>query len=257
MDFRVDLDVFRGPLDLLLYLVRKHEVEITEIPVAAITGQFLQYLEAVETLDVNAAGEFLAMASWLTEIKSHEILPHQEVYDEQGEQLRDELVRQLLEYKKYRDAATVLEERGRRWQQQFRRVCDDIGTRQRDLSEEPLQDVQLWDLVSAFARILRDNVAVKPSNIVYDETPIHVFMERIFAQVKREGKLPFARLFAAGMHKSTMVGLFLACLELVRHRCLRLDQNDLFGEIWLFLRDDAPESLDRNPASDYRGTTPA
>ncbi|WP_460166012.1 segregation and condensation protein A [Thermostilla marina] len=251
-DFRVDLDVFRGPLDLLLYLVRKHEVEITEIPVSAITEQFLEFLDAVEVLDVNEAAEYLAVAGRLIEIKSHEILPRQEVYDEEGEQLREELVQRLLEYKKYRDAASVLDERSRQWQLQYRRMSDDIGKRERNPAEEPVQEVQLWDLVSAFARILRDNVAVKPSSIVYDETPIHVFMERIFTRLQRERKLPFVRLFRPGMHKSTLVGMFLACLELVRYKYVRLEQNELFGEIWLFVRDDAPAEFRFGRGDEHR-----
>ena len=113
IDFRVDLNVFRGPLDLLLYLVRKHEVEITDIPIATITDQYLEYLAVIERLDVNAVGDFLAMASWLIEIKSEQVLPRSDEVEDELEDPRQELVRRLLEYKKYRDAASILGEKGR------------------------------------------------------------------------------------------------------------------------------------------------
>src|SRR3972149_8203451 len=100
MDFRVDLNVFRGPLDLLLYLVRKHEVEIVDIPIATITDQFLEHLAVIERLDVNGVGDFLAMASTLIEIKSQQVLPRSDEVDEALEDPRNELVRQLLDYKK-------------------------------------------------------------------------------------------------------------------------------------------------------------
>ena len=126
MDFRVDLDVFRGPLDLLLYLVRKHEVEITEIPIAPITDQYLEYLDVLQELDCNAVGDFLALASTLIEIKSQQILPRGDEVEDQIDDPREELVHRLLEYKQYRDAASILEERSRRWQQHYGRLADDL-----------------------------------------------------------------------------------------------------------------------------------
>ncbi len=125
-DFRVDLSVFRGPLDLLLYLVRKHEVEITDIPIAAITDQYLQYLAVLEQLDVNMVGDFLAVASLLIEIKSQQVLPRSDEVEGELEDPRQELVRRLLEYKKYRDAASMLEERSRDWQQRYPRLGSDL-----------------------------------------------------------------------------------------------------------------------------------
>ena len=123
-DFRIDLNVFRGPLDLLLYLVRKHEVEIIDIPIATITDQYLEYLAVIEQLDVDAVGDFLAMASLLIEIKSQQVLPRSDEIEEELEDPRQELVRRLLEYKKYRDAASILEERSRTWQQHYAAAVD-------------------------------------------------------------------------------------------------------------------------------------
>ena len=197
MDFRVDLSVFRGPLDLLLYLVRKHEVEIVDIPIALITDQYLRYLAVLEQLDVNAVGDFLAMAAWLIEIKSQQVLPRGDEVQEELEDPRQELVRRLLEYKCYRDAASMLEECGRSWQQRYPRLSCDLPRQERNLAEEPIREVELWDLVSAFGRIIRENVATKPSNIVYDDTPIHVYMERIYRRLVQRGQLAFSELFDA------------------------------------------------------------
>jgi segregation and condensation protein A len=254
MDFRIDLDIFRGPLDLLLYLVRKHEVEITDIPIAEITEQYLQHLAVIEQLDCNAVGDFLSMASTLIEIKSQQVLPRADEVDDELEDPREELVRRLLEYKRYRDAASILEERSRQWQQRFGRQSNDLPPRRRNLAEEPIQEVELWDLVSAFGRVIRDSVSAQPSNIVYDDTPIHVYMERIYGRLQERGQLAFSDLFSPGMHKSQLVGIFLAVLELVRHAHVRLEQNELFGEIWLLPRGDGTGPLDLSAVDNYDHT---
>ncbi len=247
MDFRVDLNVFRGPLDLLLYLVRKHEVEICDIPVAMITDQYLAYLAVLEQLDVNAVGDFLALASTLIEIKSQQVLPRADEIQDEIEDPRQELVRRLLEYKQYRDTASMLEERSRNWQQHYPRLGSDLPPRERNLAEEPIHEVELWDLVSAFGRIIRDTEAARPSSIVYDDTPIHVYMSRIHARLVQQGQLAFSGLFEPGMHKSTLAGIFLAVLELVCHGQVRVEQNDLFGEIWILPNLECTEPLDPGP----------
>ncbi len=239
MDFKVELTEFRGPMDLLLFLVRKHEVEITEIPIAPITEQFLQYLEVLQELDVNDVGDFVEMASTLIEIKLRSVLPRVEEIEEPLEDPRKDLVRKLLEYKQFKDAASMLEERGREWQQYFPRLSSDLPRRERDPAEEPIHEVELWDLVSAFGRILREQAAVSPSNIVYDDTPIEIYMERIHAKLLERGRLPISELFAGFTNRSKLVGLFLATLELVRHHGVHLEQSELFDEIWI-LPGDAP-----------------
>jgi segregation and condensation protein A len=251
MSFRVDLDTFRGPLDLLLYLVRKHEVDILNIPISLVTEQYLKYLAVLEQLDVGAVGDFLSVASMLIEIKSQQVLPRCDEIEDEIDDPRRELVQRLLEYKKFRDVASILDERARSWQQRFARLASDLPPRERDLAEEPIHEVELWDLVSAFGLIMRDTAAAKPSNIVYDDTPIHVYMERIYAQVRQRGHLVFSELFQAGMHKSTLVGIFLAVLELVRHHYLNVEQNSLFGEIWLLPRLESDGPLDLSNVDNY------
>jgi len=251
MDFRVNLDVFRGPLDLLLYLVRKHELEITEISLALITEQYLEYLAVVEKLDIGAVGDFLAVASLLLEIKSQHLLPHGDEVEEELEDPRHELVQRLLEYKKFREAASILEERCREWQQRYPRLGGELPTVRPDPAEEPIQEIELWDLVSAFGRIMREHEATQPSSIVYDDTPIHVFMSRVYARLTEHGQLRFADLFQSRMHKSTLIGIFLAVLELVRHGRVKVEQNALFGEIWLIPNLECSEPLDLSAVDEY------
>ena len=251
MDFHVDLNIFRGPLDLLLYLVRKHEVEIVDIPIALITEQYLQYLEVLKELDVGEVGEFLSMASLLIEIKSQQVLPRADEVEEEIEDPRQELVRRLLEYKQYRDAASMLEERSRAWQQHYARAADDLPPRQRNLAQEPIHEVELWDLVNAFGRIIRENVSARPSNIIYDDTPIHVHMARIVEQLNARGRLALSELFDPTLHKSVLVGMFLAVLELVRHHRIQAEQNELFGEIWLLPGAETAAPLDPTEIDNY------
>jgi segregation and condensation protein A len=233
MTFRVELVTYRGPLDLLLYLVRKHEVDVADLPVALITRQYLEYLEVLEQLDVDAVGDFLEMASTLIEIKSRLVLPHGEE-DEEGflEDPRAQLVEQLLEYKRYKDAASMLEERSNQWQKRYPRMADDLPPREVDPAEQPIHEIELWDLVNAFGRIMRESRASQPSSIVYDDTPIHVYMTRIHERLVADGQVAFSEMFQVGMHKSALIGVFLAILELVRHHSVRTDQQG-HGEIWI------------------------
>lgn len=257
MNFRVDLQTFRGPLDLLLYLVRKHEIDVTDIPIALITSQFLEHLSVLEQLDINAVGDFLEMASTLIEIKSRLVLPRGGEETDDLEDPREELVQRLLEYKKFKDAASMLEEQSRAWQQRFARVADDLPPRRIDPSEQPIHEVELWDLVSAFGRVIRDSQSAKPSNIVYDDTPIQVYMQRIHGLLVANRRAAFSEMFAAGMHKSTMISVFLAILELVRHHSVRTEQNELHGEIWIVPGESFNESLEFSDVDNYDASAEA
>jgi segregation and condensation protein A len=234
-DFRVELESYRGPLDLLLYLVRKHEVEITEIPLAKVTEQFCQTIEVLKELDVNWVGDFLEIASLLIEIKSKRLLP-EDVTEESAEMAmdpREDLVQRLLEYKKFKDAACMLEDRSRQWRQRYVRVANDLPPRKVDPSEQVIREAELWDLVSAFGRQLRNLTPAPESNIVYDGTPIHAYMNRIHEKLKTVGEASFSDLFDPGMHKSALIGVFLAILELVRHHNIEATQDESTGDIRL------------------------
>jgi segregation and condensation protein A len=234
MRFSVQLDDFRGPLDLLVYLVRKHELDVVDLPLARVIDQYLEFIAVLEQIDVDAVGDFLDLASTLIEIKSRMVLPGEETVEQELEDPRRELVRRLLEFKQYRDAASMLEERSREWRERFPRVAFDAPARPLEPHEQPIQEVELWDLVSAFGRVLKEKVAAHgPTHIRYDDTPIHVFMRRIDDRLRSEGRVAFAAFFDAAVHKSTLIGMFLAVLQLMRYQHARVVQRDLFDEIWL------------------------
>ncbi len=253
MNFRVDLDIFRGPLDLLLYLVRKHEIDVTDVPLAPITDQFLEYLEVLTELNINDVGDFVDMASTLIEIKSRMVLPRAGEEIEEVDEAREELVQRLLEYKKFKDAASILEDRGRRWQQRYVRLADDLPPRKIDPADQPIHDVELWDLVSAFGRIMRASAAVNPPTIVYDDTPIQVYMQRIHERLLTNRRASFSEMFEPGMHKSAMIGVFLAILELVRHHSVHAEQSDIHGEIWITPGETFSETLNLGDVDNYDG----
>jgi segregation and condensation protein A len=234
MRFTVDLEIFHGPLDLLLYLVRKHELDVADVQVARVTDQYLEYLSILEQIDVDSVGDFLEMASLLIEIKSRMVLPNDEQVEQELEDPRHELVRRLLEFKQFRDAASMLEERGREWRNRFPRLVDDLPTRRVETYEQPIQEVELWDLVSAFGRVLKAKAVIQgPENIRYDDTPIHVFMQRIDQRLRSEGRRAFTTFFDGEVLKSTLVGMFLAVLQLMRCQHARATQSTPFDEIWL------------------------
>jgi segregation and condensation protein A len=234
MEYQVELEVFRGPLDLLLFLVKRHEVDICDIPIARVTEQFLEYLQVIEMIDVERAGDFLVMAATLMEIKSRMLLPRVEETTEEEADPRLELVRQLLEYKKYKDAATLLEAQAERQLSRLPRQPLELPT-EPDPAQQPLRQVELWDLVSAFGRLMRETLALQPQQITVDVTPIHVYMESILERLRQEARLAFSSLFTPPHNRSRLVGLFLAVLELIKGRQIHAEQAEVYGEIWLML----------------------
>jgi len=259
MDYRVELDVYSGPLDLLLYLVRRHEVDIVDLPIARMTAHFLEFLEVLEFIDLDLVGDFVVMASTLVEIKSRMVLPRPEEEEpevpEGEDDPRSDLVRQLLEYKKFKDAAKLLEEQAAEWQEHYPRLSDERPTQGGDPSSDRIKEVELWDLVSALARVLRRNPTTNPTAIIYDDTPISTYVERIHARVLAEERVPFSSLFEGTNLKSKIVGIFLAILELLRHYHLRAEQPVDFGEIWILppaagtTSETPPKALADSPAS--------
>jgi segregation and condensation protein A len=253
MSFRVESDAFRGPIDLLLYLVRRHEVEVTAIELAKVTDEYLQYIDVLKEISLDSVGEFIRVASTLVEMKSRAILPRNEHEEDETteDDPREHLVRRLLMFKQFKDASIRLKETGLQWQHRFSRMSDDAPTRKVDLATQPIHEVELWDLVSAFGRVLRDNRPVQPENIYYDETPIHVYMKRIHARLAESNSVSFSELFEPGMHKSAMVGVFLAVLELTRHHNVIARQNDLHSPITLVPSDAFSKQLDVSNIDDY------
>lgn len=233
MEYRVELDTFRGPLDLLLYLVKRNEVDICDIPIAKITDQFLDYIEIIQAIDFEWAGEFLVLAATLMEIKSKMLLPRaEEQADADEDDPRSELVRQLLEYKKFKDATRILDEKA---QERLRRVArqpTDLPGRLAP-DEQPIQKVEIWDLVTAFDRLMQEVKALTPQAIVIDETPLHVVMAEILDRLATRGPATLSQLFTPPKTRGRLLSLFLALLELIKTRRIIAEQTSPFDDITL------------------------
>jgi segregation and condensation protein A len=145
---------------------------------------------------------------------------------------RAELVRQLLEYRQYKEAATLLEAQAERQQSRFARTAGDSPS-PGDLSTQPVQAVELWDLVSAFGRLMRETLALQPQQIIVDETPIHVYQERVRDLLARKPRLSFVEVFTPPRHRARLVGILLALLELIKMGQVTAHQDEAFGDIWL------------------------
>jgi segregation and condensation protein A len=233
-DYRVDLDTFRGPLDLLLYLVKREEVDIRDIPIARVAEQFKQYLEVLQLIDVERAGDFLVLAATLLEIKSRMLLPRPEESAEPEDDPRLELVKQLVQYKKFKDAAALLEAQA---EKQSQRLARQPVAAPASAGPPPLKPVELWDLVSAFGRLMRETLALQPQTIAVDQTPLHIHMQVILDLLREARRLPFSALFTPPHTRGRLVGLFLAILELTKIRRVIPEQVDACGEIWVALHD--------------------
>lgn len=246
--FAVDLSIYAGPMDLLLYLIRREELELNDLSLARISSQYSDFLHVIEAIDIDAVADFLEPFSILLEMKARSVIPNEtSIVDSIDEPIlddpSDQLVKRLIDYKRYRDAASILDEQSRRWQLRYSRLVDDMPSRKLSPDEQPIAAIEVWDLVSAFGRILRERQPAPTAQVVYDETPIHVYMGNIHKLVKAQRRVELQSLFFAGQHKSAMVGLFLATLELTRHHGLRAEQDGADGPMWLSPGPDFTESL--------------
>ncbi|MHC4068846.1 MAG: segregation and condensation protein A [Planctomycetota bacterium] len=228
-DYRVNLDIFAGPLDLLLYLVRKEEVDIYDIPLSKITDQYLRYIEMLKSLNIDLAGDFLVMASTLMQIKSAMLLPKADPDQIEAEDLTDprtELIRQLLEYKKFKDAANLLGAAADEQKERHTRPATIVE--QLTPGEEPAVDidqVSVWDLLDAFDSIMEaTSGATFDISHITDDTPIDLYQIEILHRLQTEGPMRFEQLFEAGKNRAIMVGLFLALLELIRDKLVSVKQ---------------------------------
>lgn len=247
MSFKVQLDIFEGPLDLLLHLIKKNEVSITEIPIATITEQYLATLELMQTLNLNVAGEFLVMAATLVHIKSKTLLPPEEGDDDEEEEDSAEgLVRQLLEYQRFKEAAESLQSR-----EILRR---DVFTRTPEAAEEEgaveFETLSIFDLLAA----LRDVLAALPKGgmhqIVLETISVRDKMHFILDLLHRQGQAVFQSLFESAGSRLEVVVMFLAMLELVKMRAIRIRQEGHAEPIVLELAAPLEEIESRLPGDD-------
>ncbi|MAT16356.1 MAG: chromosome segregation protein ScpA, partial [Planctomyces sp.] len=206
------------------------------LPIAAITNQFLEYIDVLVMIDIDEIGDFLVTASTLIELKSRLVLPRPEEETEEEEaelehEMSGALVQRLLQYKRFKDAGQLLQEKAAIWQERYARLNSERPRRGRKPSNDLIKEVELWDLVSALSRLLRVKQVETKGKIKYDDTPISVFMERIRDRVIAEGEVKFSDFFEGVKDRSRITGIFLAILELLRHHQFRATQPMEYGEI--------------------------
>lgn len=224
MDYQVKIDIFEGPLDLLLHLIQKNDLEITDIPIAQITSEYLNYLDIFKELNLNVAGEFLVMATTLMQIKAQLLLPQDEQAAGEGPDPRAELVQRLLEYQKFKEAAKVL---GDKFD-----LHRDIYYRGAPLfsREDQTLDLDLPQLVDAFQAVLASS-ETNIREILVEEIPVEVRIREILDVLETKPFVAFHELFPANASRNTLVVSFLALLELIRLHQVRVAQSANFGEI--------------------------
>jgi segregation and condensation protein A len=250
VEYRVELEAYNGPLDLLLYLLKRDEVDIYDIPISRITDSYMQYVAllkdfSAEGLDINVAGEFVVMAATLMEIKSAMLLPRapqEESKDGQSSAAQDltdpryELIQQLLEYKRFKDSAVLLARQQHEHENRFPRYPARHVAAGEDPDEPPpvdLDEVQVWDLLSAFSRLMQEVGVRKPRfhEVTYDDTPIDLHAADIEDRLIREGRLTLRQLVAGRQSRSEMIGVFLALLELIRQKKILVAQGEDYNEL--------------------------
>jgi len=230
--YRVKLEVFEGPMDLLLHLIRKNEIDIYDIPIALVTRQYLEYLELMKMLNLDIAGEFLVMASELMYIKSRMLLPERESEEEEeGVDPRDELVRRLLEYQQYKEAAEKLRE--------YPLLGRDVFTRKAssgewvEVSGDQLAPVSLFSLVDAFRKML-DRAGPDEVEVIADGISVRERIVQLIDRLKGVKSITFEELFEGDRTRRQLVVTFLALLEMVRLAVVKVHQAQAGGTIRLF-----------------------
>jgi segregation and condensation protein A len=257
-DYKVKFEVFEGPLDLLLYLIKKEEVDIYDVNLTQLATQFLEYIEMMRLLDLDIAGEFLVMASTLMYIKSRELLPKdQQVQvegEEEGEDPRWELIRQLVEYKKFKDAAAQLQRLETEQENIFPRMP--CKPEFEDAPSPAKPSVSLFDLLNAVTSVLKRFGERDPGREIFeDKWTVSEKIEHILGRMTEGKQLKFSDLFSDASNRTEVVVTFLALLELIRLKQLLAVQDEAFGEIEL-VRAAAPlapqpvEAAPEQPVSD-------
>lgn len=231
LPYQVRIENFEGPLDLLLHLIKKNEINIYDIPVNMIAQQYLEYVEAMKELNLSVAGEFLVMAATLLQIKSKMLLPVDEAAEdeEDGPDPREELVRRLLEYKAYKEAARQLDGQEKMWREIFSREPGPPVEIESD--ETLLENVTLFDLVDALKGIMERSPGKKLIEIVPDNLTVRERMNLILETLEGKDSVAFAALFEQSCHRLVIIVTFLALLELIRLRVARVFQGETFGPI--------------------------
>ena len=252
-DFRATVETYSGPLDLLLYLIRKDEVDVFDIPVSRVIEQYHEHLDFLRDIDPNVSGEFLVMAARLMEVKSKLLLPREvlEDEDEEYEDPRLELVKQLLEYKKFKERALLLEKKMDSHKRRYVRPRQELDIGAEDVTEPlPLGNTDVWDLLTAFHRIQLVIAQRVPHEVMLEDRPIEDFINEVEAllQAASDGGCLFEDLFKGARTRGEAIGYFIAVLELAKRHILIIAQDELGSEIRVQRR--ADEEIERLQAED-------
>jgi len=231
MSYKIKLELFEGPLDLLLYLVKKDHLNIYDIPIAMVTEQYLVYLELMKFLDLNIAGDFLVMAATLMQIKSKMLLPAEESEETQEGQVdpREELVRQLLEYERFKEIAEELRKKEQHQQDIFKRPK--VKESQIPAEAPDYFEASIFDLINAFSKALEEPPKDLFYDIVKDEFTIEEKIHDILHLLLLRTSVSLSEFFAQAKNKMEIIVTFLAILELIRLKEIIARQKELFGEI--------------------------
>ncbi len=233
--YKVSLDMFSGPLDLLLYLIKEAEVDIVEVPLLAIADQYIDFVGRAESLDINVAAEFLVMAATLMEIKSRTLIPAEEVNLDEIEDPGFELVRQLMEYRRYKELSERLALKYEERSKKFARLARCRPQEKED--DKPLEEVSLYDLAEAFRKMMQETFGDREYRVEYNEISVQDMMAEIMGRLQTMAVIGFSNLFTGISDRIRMVALFLALLELVRLRRVRAEQSRRFGDIRISIAD--------------------
>lgn len=238
-EYKVKLDVFNGPMDLLLYLIKRDEIDIYDIPIARITEEYIEFVDLIKSINVEYAAEFLVLASQLLEIKSRMLLPDTDPLGEDDVHIEDprtNLIQELMEYRKFRQRADNLRQRaqeaGRYVPRQVHRFVGADGV------ELELEEIGVWELSEAFRTVLKATMQYSPQVIVYDDTPMETIMEDIQWKVAEKGHLKFFDLIGTPRDRGRLISYFLGLLELTKLKEIRLMQRHDGDDIYITIRTD-------------------
>ena len=251
MNYVVRLDQFEGPLDLLLHLIQKEEMDIYDIPIARITKEYLRQINLMETLDLQPAGDFLVMAATLLRIKARMLLPRQPVEEEEGEDPREELVQRLLEYKKFKEAASLLELAEQASMRRFSRPLDpQVIEDVHKMGDEETFDVSMSQLTKALQSVLSRFEEVTTHEIELEPISIEDKGAILRSLIAERGRLPFSELFNEDHSRLEIIVTFIAMLELIKGGELRVHQADNVSELWIFGPDPESSAIATAPRSE-------
>ena len=236
--YGVKLDLFEGPLDLLLFLIQKSEIDIYDIPIADITRQFLEYVEIIQRLNLEVAGDFVVMAATLMRIKSRMLLPSDPEAEEEGDP-REELVRRLLEYQQFREVATWMDDQQTEYRDVFYRGAsmdlEDIR-KQHAAEAGEFRPVSLFELLRAFKQAMDAAPKVDFHEVMRVDVTTEERVEYVLDVLERRHQVPFSELIAS-THRIVVVVTFIALLDLMKEGKVRVQQADIDGDLWVYRRD--------------------